>query len=178
MTFDDGFTDNFAHAMPLLQKHGAKAAFFITTGDIGRKDHNGFEHMDGNQIRQLHEAGMTIGSHTMTHPWLAKLGREEARAELHNSKASLEEIISRPVEHLCYPSGSFNNAVVAEAQAAGYRSACSVIRDNRVLPHQIYWMPRIMMMHDTQPSRFPYLFSWLYHAIHSRKNHQRWGNRL
>jgi peptidoglycan/xylan/chitin deacetylase (PgdA/CDA1 family) len=34
ITFDDGYLDNFQNALPILQKHGMKALFFIPTGYI------------------------------------------------------------------------------------------------------------------------------------------------
>lgn len=34
ITFDDGYADNFTVALPLLQKHGLNATFFISTGAL------------------------------------------------------------------------------------------------------------------------------------------------
>ena len=34
--FDDGFRDNLIHALPLLQRYGARATFLIITGLISR----------------------------------------------------------------------------------------------------------------------------------------------
>jgi peptidoglycan/xylan/chitin deacetylase (PgdA/CDA1 family) len=38
LTFDDGYADNFTHALPALTRHGLHATFFIATGvlDGGR----------------------------------------------------------------------------------------------------------------------------------------------
>ncbi len=36
ITFDDGYLDNYQLALPILQRLGFKAAFFIVAGQIGR----------------------------------------------------------------------------------------------------------------------------------------------
>jgi peptidoglycan/xylan/chitin deacetylase (PgdA/CDA1 family) len=34
VTFDDGYRDNFEHALPILLRHGMKAVFFVSTGHL------------------------------------------------------------------------------------------------------------------------------------------------
>lgn len=174
-TFDDGYLDNYDAALPLLIRYGFKAAFFITTGWIGGESPEGHPMMNEKQIRELSDAGMTVGAHTVTHPWLAKIPEEEARRELADSKARLEDIIGREVNWLCYPSGSFNPQIEELARELGYVGACSVIRDNRMHAGQLYHLPRVMVMHDTSLLRFRYYFTRLYHLLHVRKNRKRWA---
>lgn len=175
ITFDDGYLNNWSHALPLLRRHGFTATFFVTTGWIGANSPQGHPVMTAEQIRELADAGMTIGSHTVSHPWLARIPPHEAKRELEESKARLEAITGRKVLWLCYPSGSFNPAVEDIAREAGYAGACSVIRDNRMHAGQMFHLPRAMVMHDTSMPRFRYLFSGLYHLLHARKNRKRWA---
>ncbi len=36
LSFDDGYQDNYLHALPLLEKHNSQALFYITTGTIDK----------------------------------------------------------------------------------------------------------------------------------------------
>src|SRR5881296_3721116 len=73
-TFDDGHISNCQLALPLLRRFGFKATFFVTAGRIGAVDM-----MDWSQIRELHAAGMEIGSHTLTHRLPSTLDDRELR---------------------------------------------------------------------------------------------------
>jgi len=37
VSFDDGYLDNYEHALPILRRHGIKALFFITTGYLSNR---------------------------------------------------------------------------------------------------------------------------------------------
>jgi peptidoglycan/xylan/chitin deacetylase (PgdA/CDA1 family) len=56
-------------------------------------------------VREMHRLGMTIGSHTMTHPNLPNAGLDAARSELTESKRRLEDMIQAPVTMFSYPNG-------------------------------------------------------------------------
>jgi len=61
--------------------------------------------MSTEQVVGLHRAGMQIGAHTVTHPILALLDAEEARAEIAASKLCLEHLLGAPVRLFAYPNG-------------------------------------------------------------------------
>ena len=61
--------------------------------------------MRSNQVRELHQAGMDIGGHTVRHPILATLSPGDARAEIANGKQALEDIIGDEVRLFAYPNG-------------------------------------------------------------------------
>lgn len=122
LTLDDGHVSNFTLALPILQKYGFKAEFFITTGWIGTP-----YFMNEEQIRCLHQAGMGIGSHGVTHRFLSDLPEADVKAELNDSKQVLDACIGLPIVSMSYPGGRMDQRTQAIAQVSGYRSICSSV---------------------------------------------------
>jgi peptidoglycan/xylan/chitin deacetylase (PgdA/CDA1 family) len=58
------------------------------------------------ELRQLAQAGMTIGAHTMSHPVLSQCSEDEARREMKESKAAIERVLEQPVWAFAYPFGN------------------------------------------------------------------------
>jgi peptidoglycan/xylan/chitin deacetylase (PgdA/CDA1 family) len=83
--------------------------------------------MDWEQIRELRNQGHVIGSHTLTHPNLAQVGRDEASWEIRESKRRLEEALGEPVTHFSYPSPilqpHWSEGTVAICKEYGYQTA-------------------------------------------------------
>lgn len=65
----------------------------------------GRELMTWEQIREVSQGGIAIGSHTHTHPVLSKLGPGAQREELRVSKEILEREVGKPVRSIAYPFG-------------------------------------------------------------------------
>lgn len=61
--------------------------------------------MSRQQILALRKGGMGIGAHTVTHPILAGISDDQARAEMRNSKYWLEDLLDEPVALFAYPNG-------------------------------------------------------------------------
>lgn len=171
ITFDDGRIDNLDVALPRLVAAGHRATFFvIAEKSLGNEP--GFVPLSG--LREMLAAGMEIGSHTMTHPRLARLPLEQARREIADSRARLEDALQVPVRAFCHPFGNWNAATVDLVREAGYELATSTIRDNRNARADRWTLRRVMIQPGRTGWRFRYALSPAYHLLHAFKNRRRW----
>lgn len=118
ISFDDGWENQYTYALPLLLKYGFTATFFIPTEIIGHR-----HLLSWAEIKELDRAGMVIGSHTETHPFLNKIPDEQLKKEVMESKKILEDGLGKPVYDFAYPYGKYDDRVIQVAEAAGYRTA-------------------------------------------------------
>jgi peptidoglycan/xylan/chitin deacetylase (PgdA/CDA1 family) len=81
--------------------------------------------LDEDEARALIEAGMELGSHSVSHPDLRLLDGSELTVELQESKAAVEKITGRPCRTLAYPYGLHDERVEQAAGEAGYELAFS-----------------------------------------------------
>lgn len=174
ITFDDGHISNHEIALPALKAAGLTATFFVTvepclSGASG--------YMPPSALRELAAEGMSIGSHTVTHPRLARLDAARMKEEIRGSRLRLEDALGAPVICFCYPYGNWNAEVVDAVRAAGYRLAVSTIRDNRNAESDRWSLRRAMVQPGRTGWRFRWLFSPGYHWVHSWKNRGRWKAR-
>lgn len=115
LTFDDGELGSYICVAPELEFHGWHGHFFITTDWIGRP---GF--MDRRQIRELHQRGHVIGSHSCTHPSrMSKLTRNKLIKEWSESCSILSDILEEKVRVASVPDGYYSRQVGEAAAAAG-----------------------------------------------------------
>lgn len=79
-----------------------------------------FEPLSWEEIREMDQAGIRFGSHTMNHEILTRLDHVQLRHELHDSKMILEERLGHEIHGFCYPNGDFDARVADEAKKCGY----------------------------------------------------------
>ncbi|MBN1319770.1 MAG: polysaccharide deacetylase family protein [Thermoleophilia bacterium] len=138
LTFDDGGLDNYEVAFPLLKEYGFNATFFVITERIGMEGQ-----MDWDQLREMVAAGMSIQSHTVSHPGLPGLSDARLQSELVESRAIIAEGVGEPGYVLSYPSGAYDQRVIEAAKAAGYVMAVATDHGAEVSPEAPFEITRL-----------------------------------
>ena len=100
-------------------------------------------------LRELHDRGHEIASHTCSHALLDQLSPADLARELQDSKARLEHWIGAEVPGFCYPNGNHNGAVRQAVLDAGYRWACTTKSGRFELGGDPFLIPRL----DIAPGR-------------------------
>ena len=130
LTFDDGYTNVLETALPVLRQHGFGATAYIISDRLGGTNEwdEGpvWQLMTGDQVRELAEAGIEIGSHAATHMRLAGATPAQLTAEISESRTSLGALLGTEIRGLAFPYGSMDAASRQAVRDAGYEYACAV----------------------------------------------------
>jgi peptidoglycan/xylan/chitin deacetylase (PgdA/CDA1 family) len=117
ISFDDGRSDNFSEAFPELAARGMAATFFVITSRVGTP---GYATWD--ELRAMRDAGMSIQSHTHTHPFLSELSHSAARVELETSRRLLDSELGQVTSTIALPNGdSPRGWTRADFESVGFR---------------------------------------------------------
>jgi peptidoglycan/xylan/chitin deacetylase (PgdA/CDA1 family) len=172
ITVDDGYDDFREHAWPALQEFGYPATVYLVSSLVGRKAEwlkdwpAQASLMDAASIRQLHREGCGFGSHSLTHPRLSQLPQDAMRAEVFDSKATLEDLLGEAVQDFCYPYGDYNEHTRDLVAEAGYRSATTCIRGAANFSHNPFELTRKAISYGDNLIGL----AWKLHAKHARKD--------
>lgn len=212
-SFDDGYADNVTRALPVLERFGAKASFYLAAGlmetrtapwwdelahalqhattPVARVVLGGAEHSldvtaapgrraalrsllpllrvppaeqrarlgslreslgirgpapcelaEWPLARRLAAAGMEIGAHTMTHPFLTLLPPGEQQREIAESASLAAARTGADVRGLAYPVGDHDGRTVEAARAAGLGYAVTTAAGDCVPGTEPFRLPR------------------------------------
>lgn len=133
LTFDDGWRSVYTDAFPILKEFGFPFTLFLYKNYV----EGGNKSLMIPMIREMMQAGATIGSHSVSHPYPQsfKSHRENGaddydaflRKEMGESKRFLESKLKAKVITYCYPGGYHTEEMYAIAAEFGYLQAFTVI---------------------------------------------------
>jgi peptidoglycan/xylan/chitin deacetylase (PgdA/CDA1 family) len=128
ITFDDALNSVMTNALPELAKRQIPCTIFVPAGIMGRKpdwvmetECNPAETVASpEEIKSLPGPLVTIGAHTVSHPFLSRIPRDAARAEIEMSRAMLSATTGHPISLMSFPYGDYDDGVAAMCREAGY----------------------------------------------------------
>lgn len=141
ITFDDGYTDNYENAYPILKEFGLKATIFTITDYIDNSSY----FMNSDQLKELSLNGIDIESHTTDHSKLDKLSKEDRLENLKKSKNTIEKLLDKKVNYITYPFGKFNKEVIEDVKEAGYKMALTTKRGFANISNELYELRRVFI---------------------------------
>ena len=119
LTFDDGFQNFYTTAFPILSEYNFTATVFLITDYCGTFNDwsgnlPGLERsnlMNWDEIRELSNAGIEFGAHSLSHADLTRISTKAACHEIIGSKTAVEERLGKVVTAFAYPYGSYNTTI-------------------------------------------------------------------
>jgi peptidoglycan/xylan/chitin deacetylase (PgdA/CDA1 family) len=161
ITFDDGNLDVYANGYPLLRKRGIPFAFYVYPNAVNRG--HAIHCVSWDDLREMAANGVTIGSHSMSHPILTRPPKGVVALaaydrwldrEIVGSKAAIERNLGLPVTEFAVPFGAFDRYVYGKIKAAGYSLGLNVhgaIADSRADPLNLN---RVIILSTMSMERF------------------------
>lgn len=119
LAFDDTWKSQYEAALPILQKYGFGATFYINSDWVGKSPF-----MTWDNVRSIAaDSLMEVGGHTKTHPHLLGVGAEAIEKEITEDKRTIEKEIERAIYSFAYPYGEHDDIIVSVVKKAGYGTA-------------------------------------------------------
>jgi len=140
ITFDDGYSDVFMNAVPVLLKYGFVGSFAVITKFPGLPDYASW-----NDIRQAQKQGMEIVSHTQDHfdGGNPEFNYDFIKSDLLGSRRDLRENLGSDTNILVYPFGHYTADYIRAAHDSGFVMGLTVAFGKRVDPANLMATPRV-----------------------------------
>lgn len=165
ITFDDGFASFGSIAAPLLLEAELPCTVFVVPGRVGIDNEWGGLAQDGiptlplldwDELGALADSGVSLGAHTVSHPKLTALPRDEAEVEITQSVSEIADRTGQRAAAFAYPYGDHNDEVVGMAERhfdVAVTADFSLVT-GATTPHRI---PRLDMVYFRNPA---HLAAW------------------
>ncbi len=129
ITIDDGYNCTYHKAWPILTEFGYPFTFYVYTNYISA----GGRSITWEQLEELKNAGVHIGSHSISHDNMARPRHAKGVPydtwlwdELKKSKDTIEEKLGIPITTFAYPYGVKSPQVMQKGIEAGYEALFTV----------------------------------------------------
>ena len=137
--------------MPILQAYQFSATMFVVSSFPGNPTDVSSDRkfMSWSEVREVESSGITIGSHTVSHPKLRNLKPRDVERELKDSKQTIEDQLGKTINAFSYPYAfpeqdvTFRDRLRECEMEAGYRYGVTTVLGSVRETSDRYFLPRI-----------------------------------
>jgi peptidoglycan/xylan/chitin deacetylase (PgdA/CDA1 family) len=148
LTFDNGYQSQYTNALPVLKRLGWVADENIQLTGLPPSQGG----LTDAQIRGLIAAGWELDTQGISHADLIALGPSELQYQVAAARQILRRRFGVPVNWFCYPSGHYDETVIAAVKAAGFIGSTTVVPGWAAPADDPFALPRLRVLGGTSPS--------------------------
>ncbi len=140
LTFDDGYSDAYEVAFPLLLEYGFTGTFFV----LATPTH--FEspgYLTWSQMKEMADAGMEIQAHGRDHVDLRNRSYDYLVYQTLGIQEAIQQHTGTLPRFFCYPSGQYDAHVISVLKSAGYWGAVTTEWGQTHTLDGLFEMPRL-----------------------------------
>jgi peptidoglycan/xylan/chitin deacetylase (PgdA/CDA1 family) len=108
--------------------------------------------LSSREVRRLVKAGWELDSQGWSHADLTTLDAAQLHFQVAHARAVLRRRFQVPVDWFCYPSGHYDQTVVAAVEAAGFLGSTTVVPGWAQFADDPYRLPRLRVLGGTSPT--------------------------
>jgi len=110
-TYDDGLMEHYTMVAPELEKRGFRGTFWVIGNMVGVND-TVSPRLTWDKVREMHERGHEMSSHSWSHPHLTRLSKDSLLREILMNDSAIERATGAVPRTFCYPYNESNDLVL------------------------------------------------------------------
>lgn len=142
ITIDDAYLSVYTEAWPRLRRAGFPFTLFVATDAIDRQFAS---YMNWDQIRDLRDNGVTIGSQTASHLHMPANSEARNKEDIRLSNKRLQGELGATPELFAYPFGEASTRIQEIVKQAGFTGAFGQHSGALHTSAERYYMPRFAL---------------------------------
>lgn len=151
LSFDDGYRDAYEIVFPALLEFGFNATFFILATPAHFESP---QYLTWAQMAEMADAGMEIQSHGRDHVDLSGQSYDYLVYQTVGVQEAILYHTGQMPRFFCYPSGRYDDDVIAVLKSAGYWGAVTTAWGTTHSTGNLFEMPRVRVQNGTSLERF------------------------